>query len=257
MFWTLTRDESGTRPFSPRTAARYDLDLSRIGDEELVVMAQECAYQPATDALIERHRQWACGLVARKAKLVRLAASDVEDAQQEAWFWMMEGIARYNTRELARPNGCRFRTFLQTVIRSRLLDFARRIWRRARHFECSQPALDAADRAGAVVRIGWLAGRSGSDPLAAALVWQENCRRLSCTLDRLGAAARDLWQGLAAGLGLRDIARQRGISYQQARGQRQRLLAKLKAEFRDDRDRRRKKSQKMDLPLCQCAATDG
>src|SRR6516165_5005188 len=53
---------------APRYAAKYDLDLTRIGDEELVVMAKECHYQPAAHMLFERHRPWINVLIARRAR---------------------------------------------------------------------------------------------------------------------------------------------------------------------------------------------
>jgi RNA polymerase sigma factor (sigma-70 family) len=198
-------------------------------------MAKECDYQPAADALMDRHGHGVSALIARRMRQARLGAADVEDAKQEGWFWMREAIERFDTRELARPKGCRFRTILQTVIGSRVIDFARSIWRRQSHFEEMTGVLDPADIPTAVIRLGRPRADGCHDDPLAALLWQETLLRLQLALDGLGTKARALWQLLASGMDLRDIARQLGISYQQVRGQRQQLLAKLKARFREER----------------------
>jgi RNA polymerase sigma factor (sigma-70 family) len=203
------------------------LDLSRFGDEELVVLAQECGFQPAAHALTVRLGPWVNNLIARRARPCRLRDADLEDARQEAWFWMTEAIGRYNTRELGRPNGCSFRTFLYCLIGSRVVDFGRRMWRQQCRF---RPAIDLA-HAAAVGRLGQVSSADrGGNPLAT-LIGQEARACLELALDSLDAQGRALWQGLINGLSLHAIARQLGISYQQARGRRQQLLAKLKARL--------------------------
>jgi RNA polymerase sigma factor (sigma-70 family) len=198
-------------------------------------MAKECDYQPAAHALFERHHAWVNVLIARRASQSGLSAADIDDARQEGWFWMMEGIVRYDTLEGARPKGCRFRTFLYAVIGSRVIDFARGIWRRQGLFEHASGIPDPADIPPGAIQLAWpRADDCHGDPVAA-LIWQEALDRLQSALDCLHKEARDFWQRLASGMALRDIARERGISYQQARGRRQRLLARLRAQLRDGR----------------------
>jgi RNA polymerase sigma factor (sigma-70 family) len=212
---------------------KYDLDLSRIGDEELVVLAQECGYQPAGHALIARFHPWVNGLIARKVRHTRLGAADMDDARQEAVFWMLEGITRYNTLELAQARGCRFRSFLYRLVASRFIDFARRIWRRERHLDrrahFSGPEVEFDP-----VR---LCRRNHTqlyqDNPASALLGQENRMRLQSAIDRLGDQARRLWDCLASGMSLRDIAREQGLSYPQVKRQRRQLLAALLAQLRE------------------------
>jgi RNA polymerase sigma factor (sigma-70 family) len=217
---------------APCPARPYDLDLSRLRDEELVVLAQECDYQAAAHALLARHHPWVNDLIARKAGPTRVGAADLEDARQEAVFWMLEGIAQYDTRELARPRGCRFRTFLYTLVGSRFIDFARRLWRQSR--------LDRQARwVGPQAQLGSIGAtresgfRLDQDNPASALVWQENRLRLESALDHLGEEARRLWDRLTSGMPLRDIAREQGLSYPQAKRQRRHLLAHLVAQLRD------------------------
>jgi RNA polymerase sigma factor (sigma-70 family) len=175
------------------------------------------------------------GLIARKARHARLGAADVEDARQEAVFWMLQGIASYDTLELVRPQGCRFRTFLFTLVGRRFIDFARRIWRRQGRVD--RQARSKAQR-GTIEMTGRDWARLNQDNPAAALVCQENRLRLQSALNHLGEAARRLWDGLASGMSLRDIAHEQGLSYAQAKRRRRQLLANLVAQLRDERDKK-------------------
>jgi RNA polymerase sigma factor (sigma-70 family) len=212
---------------------KYDLDLTCLGDEELVVLAQECAFQPAAQALMLRHFHWLSSLVARKARHTGLVNADVDDAQQETVFWMSEAIAHYDTLELARPTGCRFRSFLYLVVSARLHNYVRRIRRLNKRYQRAGRSFGEGTKlpTGDNLRVTW--NHLAMDNPALALVRQENQTRLRRTLDRLGEPARILWDCLAAGMRLRDFARQQGVSYHQAKRQRQKLLAKLRAQFRD------------------------
>jgi RNA polymerase sigma factor (sigma-70 family) len=225
-------------PTAPGNGRKYDLDLSRIGDEELVVLAQECGYLAAAHALIARHLSWVNGLIARKARHTRLGAADVEDARQEAVFWILEGIAGYHTLELARPKGCRFRTFLYRLVGYRFLDFARRIWRRRSHLDRQARFVGPEAKLGTIRITRRNRARLNQDNPASALIGQENRRRLDSALDRLGEQARRLWDCLASGMSLRDIAREQGLSYPQAKRQRRQLLANLVAQLRDQGEKK-------------------
>jgi RNA polymerase sigma factor (sigma-70 family) len=74
--------------------------------------------------------------------------------------------------------------------------------------------------------------RLNRDNPTSALIGKENRLRLESALDRLGEQARRLWDCLASGMPLRDIAREQGISYPQAKRRRRQLLANLVAQFR-------------------------
>jgi RNA polymerase sigma factor (sigma-70 family) len=222
---------------TPGNCRKYDLDLSRIGDEELVVLAQECGYQPAAHALIVRLHPWVNGLIFRKAGHTKLGAADVDDAGQEAVFWMLEGIASYNTLELARPKGCRFRTFLYTLVACRFIDFTRRVWRRESHLDRQARFVGPEANLGTIGITPRNSARLNQDNPASALIGQENRMRLQSALDRLGEQARRLWDCLAAGMPLRDIAREQCISYPQAKRRRRQLLANLVAQFRDQAEK--------------------
>jgi hypothetical protein len=104
---------------------KYDLELSKIGDEELVVLAQECGFRPATNELLRRHHSHMSRLIAYQAKQTPLAVHDLEDAQQNAVFALVEAIAGYNTLEMVKPSGCRFRTYGRLVTMRRFWNISR------------------------------------------------------------------------------------------------------------------------------------
>jgi RNA polymerase sigma factor (sigma-70 family) len=202
-------------------ARRYDLDLERLADEELVVLAQECGYGPASTALLLRYHDWAGRLVTAHARRSRLQAADVEDARQNAVFSLTEAIRRYDTLELGRRGGCRFRTFLYRVVTARYCDFARQVGRLVSRWKGSLLVGDALTLA----RCNW------GDPATAAEL-REAQARLEQALARLDGSARLLWERLASGIPLRAVALEQGISYDAAKRARRRLLAELTAHLR-------------------------
>src|SRR5262249_4965874 len=216
-----------------RYSDHYDLNLSCLADEELVVLAQECAFQPAVHALMLRHHGWLNGLIARKSRRTGFGTADVDDAQQEAVFWMSEAIAQYDTLELARPRGCRFRSFLYAVISARLHNFVRHVRRLNARYRRAGGPLEAGTTLSPSDRVRLSANRRRRDNPAAGLERKENQPGFEIALNRISNAARHLWDCLAAGIGLRDFAQQRGLSYDQAKRQRQKLLAQLTAWLRD------------------------
>jgi RNA polymerase sigma factor (sigma-70 family) len=218
------------------TRKAYDLDLSRMGDEELVVLAQECGYLPAANELILRYHEWKDRLIAQKARRTRLTAADVQDAQQNAFFALREAINRYDTEAFVRPNGCSFRTFLRLVITSRFQDFVKHCGRTERHFDrhaSDTGALETGTGEGDL-RGGRRNGLGSdlNDP-AAAVEWQEALSRLEQALARLGEEARRMWELLATGMRVQALAKELGVSYDTAKRLRQRLLADLKAQLRE------------------------
>jgi RNA polymerase sigma factor (sigma-70 family) len=192
-----------------------------MADEALVILAQECAFRPATDELVRRYYERMNPLIARKARCLGLTA-DVPDAQQNAVFAILEAIAGYNTLEAAKPRGCRFRTYLGLVVLARFGDFVRQVRRVQRH---SCRLEDVGERL--VAGQGRCPGCPTSDPVEA-LVRQEAMARLYQALERLDDAMRRLWWELANGKKLPQIAWEQGVSYDRVKRQRRRLLAQLR-----------------------------
>jgi RNA polymerase sigma factor (sigma-70 family) len=207
-------------------AKKYDLDLLRMADEALVILAQECAFRPATDELVRRYHEKMSQLIARKARGLGLAA-DLPDAQQNAVFAMLEAIAGYHTLEVAKPRGCRFCTFLGMVVLARFGDFVRQL-RRLQRPCCGLH--EAGEKLAACQ--GRCPGFRTSDPVEA-LARREAMARLHQALEDLDEALRGLWRELADGKKLSQIAREQGVSYDRLKRQRRRLLARLAAQLRN------------------------
>ncbi len=220
------------RPAPPPLApAAYDLDMTRLEDEPLVVLAQECGYRPARDELICRCLRLARQLIGHFASRYSLQAADSQDAEQDAVLWILEAIERYRTTESVKPGGCHFRSFVHRVLASRLVDFFRHLRLRDhlplagarvvcpgqdphRPRDEEDPALHAP----------------GPNPLTS-VEEGEVQSRLHQELARLGEADRGLWDLLAKGTPLRQVAAAHGISYDKAKRRRRNLLARLKSSL--------------------------
>src|SRR5262245_9484572 len=106
------------------------LDLAHTSDEVLLLFAQQVRSQPARDELTCRHwRRLKTGL-ARFAVRVRLSSWELDDAHQQAFFWIQEAIRAFDPGQLFLPQGSSFKTFLHRIIQLRLLDFWRSLNRR-------------------------------------------------------------------------------------------------------------------------------
>lgn len=203
--------------------AAYDLNLAAWDDEPLVVLAQECGYQPAKTELLLRHRERCGRLIGQLARRRGLRPADVEDALQDAVFGVLKAIARYDTRQLGRQKGCSFRAFLSRVVGDRFKDFVRHLWRSQRRCVFCPDVPDDGAWADHPARDGDPARTLERAELAAALrEWTGH----------LGDRDRDLVHGLLAGLRLRAAASQVGISYDRAKRSWRKLRAGVPAQLR-------------------------
>ncbi len=220
----------------PAAISKYDLDLSKIGDEELVLMAQECGFRPAANELVLRYHQLMSRLIAYKARQTHLTENDVEDAKQNAVFALFEAIASYNTLEMVKPGGCRFRSYGRLVTMRRFWDFAKKTRRLQKRYHCSARADGNAaaepNEGGRGNYASYLLHQRINDPGEAA-ARQEVLGKLSQMLERLEEQERALWQELLAGKKLRQIACELGICYDAVRRRRRKLLAHLRTAVRE------------------------
>ncbi len=230
----------------PATMKKYDLDLSKKEDEQLVVLVQECGFRPAANELVLRYHPLMGRLIAHQAKQTPLTRDDIEDAKQNAVFALFEAIAGYNTREMVKPGGCRFRSYGRLATTRRFWNFVKQIRRRQKRYtwfarvEGGWPELSGAkprsstqcrgfeDSAPATLSASYRQPERISDPAVAA-ARQEAFGRLRQALERLKEKKRALWQALAAGKKLRQIACEQGISYDAVKRQRRTLLAHLRS----------------------------
>jgi len=208
-----------------RLHPRYDLDMAGLEDEQLVVLVQECAYVPAREELISRCNGLKDRLIHRLAARNGLQEADRMDAQQDAVLWILEAIREYNTRQQVKPRGCRFRTFLYHVLLSRFIDLLRRQCRRQARLR-----LGLLSSSPACQRDGSTSGLEswGGDPQRL-MEQDESMARLHQELDRLGGLAPELWDLLARGMRLHEIAAALDLSYEVVKRKRRKLIAHLRA----------------------------
>ena len=189
------------------------LDLRHTCDEVLALFAREAGCRAARDELT--CRCWGN----LRARLLRcgpcrgLGPWDLDDAQQQAFFWIQEAIRAFD------PKGSSFQTFLGRVLRLRLMDFCRSINRRNRRFRLSgdqerwpqssltNDTLDSPDRSG------------------------ELPRRLAAVVATLGHQAYVLWDELCRGKRLRDLPQVLGVSYRTVKRRWRDLRDKLALAF--------------------------
>jgi RNA polymerase sigma factor (sigma-70 family) len=211
---------------------KYDLDLSKMGAEELVVLAQECGFRPAADELLLRFHEPMCRLIGHKARYTPLTQPDIQDAQQNTVFAILEAIRRYRTPEMVKPGGCKFGTYAHMVTTRRFVDFAKRVSRMQKRYCClPRPGERYHQDCSALAPSSFLERRL-DDPTEAA-ARKEALARLAAALEGSDDEVRALWHELAAGKSLRQIARQRGVDYDALKRQRRKLLRWLKGKLAD------------------------
>jgi RNA polymerase sigma factor (sigma-70 family) len=206
-----------------------DLDMARLEDEQLVVLAQECDYVPARDELISRCNGLKDRFIHRRAARSCLQEADRMDAQQDAVLWIVEAIRVYNTRQQFTPQGCRFRTFFYRVLLSRFIDFRRRQSRQRARLRLggylfgsliSPPA--PSSHSSSPGPESW-----GGDPQRE-MERDELMARLHQELDRFGGRARELWDLLLRGMRLRETAAALNLSYDAVKRLRRKLISHLR-----------------------------
>jgi RNA polymerase sigma factor (sigma-70 family) len=195
-------------------------------DEALIVLAKECEYAPARDELIVRYGNHSRRLIDWMAYRYRLSDADTEDARQNAVFWFVEAITKYDTNQIGKRQGCSFRSFIHRVVMARFKDFAKHLRRVECHYDrnsgCGSDDSSAVD-----------IDRKGTDPATLAEA-QESASRLQAALASLRPDAGQLWQLLADGQSLRQVAAELGLSYDAAKRRRRKLIAELKIRLSQD-----------------------
>jgi RNA polymerase sigma factor (sigma-70 family) len=191
--------------------------LRGASDEELVVLAKQYACRPAVNELILRYYGWMRCLIGRRARRMGFGDVDIQDAQQEHVFAIVEAITKFDTVQQGKSRRCSFLTFLHLVLVARFKDFIKRL-RRARR---------GARSVG--LQLSWCTDEM-NDP-ALSVEWHELLGRLDQALHELDDSLVQVWEHLAAGLRLRAIAAELGLSYDVAKRRRQRLLQELRSRL--------------------------
>ena len=198
----------------------FDLNLAVMEDEALVVLAKECEFGPARDELIVRYGAQTNRLIGWLAYRYQLTDSDADDARQNAVFWIIEALTKYDTNQIGKAGGCSFRSFIHRVIIARFKDFAKHLRRVECHYD--RTARCGGDEASAVD-----IDRKLNDPATIAEA-HESMNRFQATITGLDSESGRLWRLLADGNSLRQIAAELGISYDSAKRRRRKLIAQLR-----------------------------
>lgn len=203
----------------------FDLDLAVMEDEALIVLAEECEYGPARDELIVRYDAQIDRLISWMARSYRLTTSDLEDARQNAIFWVVEAITKYDTEQIGKVGGCSFRSFVHRVLMSRFKDFTKHL----RRVECRY------DRSSECAVEEFSHEDANDEPQDPALVAaeKESINRLQQTLSTLDSESGRLWQLLAEGGSLRQIAASLDVSYDSIKRRRRKLIEHLKTQLNE------------------------
>ena len=203
----------------------FDLDLAVMEDEALVVLAEECEYGPARDELIVRYDSQIDRLIGWMARSYRLTPTDLEDARQNAVFWVVEAITKYDTEQIGKVRGCSFRSFVHRVLMSRFKDFTKHLRRVECHYDRSTPS--------AVEEFSQVDGNDEPEDPALIAEEKESINRLQQTLTNLDSDAGRLWQLLAEGTSLRQIATALDLSYDCVKRRRRKLIEQLKSRLNE------------------------
>jgi RNA polymerase sigma factor (sigma-70 family) len=203
-----------------RPGTGWVLDERNTCDEVLLLLAREADCQPARTELTCRYwcqfkihlRRWAiCG---------RLVSGELDDAQQEAFFWIQEAIRSFNPAQLSRPCGSSFQTFLKSVFRVRLLDFSRSVQRNKERFRSA----GEPDH--------WSRNRRVANSCASAGQREEENLQLEQAVNLLAPELRTLWHELRQGKRLCDLPELLSVSYRTLKRRWREMREQLRAGLR-------------------------
>lgn len=188
-------------------------------DEILVFFVRTAGDSKARDELLLRHQARIRKLLARLGSRAGLAKEDLEDANQEAVFWALEAIAKFDSIEFFLPKTRRFHEFLDLLVKSRFANFVRGARRQERHY------LDQEPQTWAVTREGH--SESPSTTLESAEIEE----RLDEAVARLPDSLREIVVAIRAGQSLHDVAATLHTSYRTIKRRWQEARAVLGRKF--------------------------
>jgi RNA polymerase sigma factor (sigma-70 family) len=203
----------------------YDcLEMALVDDEALVVLAKECDYSPARDEILLRYSPQTERLIQWLSKSTEFGSTDVEDARQNAIFWTVEAIKKFDTDQIGRERRCSFYSFLYRVLVARFKDFSKQVRRLERRRRLT------ADGSNEDQSLSHLF-QDPADP-SAIVEAAEAARWLQAAVAELDEECQQIWLRLCEGVNLREIAADLGLSYDAAKRRRRKLIEKLKFHLR-------------------------
>jgi RNA polymerase sigma factor (sigma-70 family) len=202
-----------------------------LAEDDLTRLCQQADLADVAGELLARHFPWVRHIIGKESKRMRLERADSEDAQQEAVLAFLQALAKFDTGMPERPDSVSFRTFLRVVVTARFRDYVRRLRRWEAHHDRTVQLENLVEAS-----LSCLVGAGDSSDPYTQLTWQEFKVDLDQALGDLKAPAQQMWEWLAAGQGLRQVAADMNISYPQGKRLRQRVFAELAAKLSVWRD---------------------
>ena len=207
----------------------YDLNMSRVTDEALVVLAKECHFRPAEKELLLRYRAWCNRLVVRLGRRRGLSLHEIEDAAQDAVFSIFKAVERYDTDQLGRVRGCSFQAFAGRVVTDRFKDFVKKLYRVKIRYGRS---LQTFERNTVSTEIDCESKRQIACPKKCNDPVHMSQRREMDTevrsfLDDRDAAASQFMKHLLSGVPLREASERVGYSYDKGKRMRRSLRGQI------------------------------
>jgi RNA polymerase sigma factor (sigma-70 family) len=200
------------------------LDLLKLESELLLIERMQKGELAGTfEELMRRYSSWRNQFINVLASQYRLAAADLDEVHQWAILAFWSAIMTYDIAQVNKTNGCSFKSYLRTKIKSRFFDFFRNRRRAECHFDRSVTARHTLENA-----TDQSQGIEGNDPVAAA---QRNEEKglLKHAREWLGEEDQNLCGLIQAGMGVSEIAKDLGITYKVVWGREKRLFEKLSA----------------------------
>jgi len=211
------------------------LELSKLADEELVVLVRLHDHPDAGRELMLRYYPWVNRYVGRCVGWLRIGPVEWEDARQDAVLGIPHAIEHYDLCQRDRPRPARFCTYLRRVVRNRLRDFLRHHRRVENHYDRSAAAAallhPRSEPLPAPGQPAPLVDHGESNPVKIAQ-WREELACLDEALNGLDEPLRSLGQGLKQGMTLEMIAAKLGRSYDAVRHLNLRLVQELRVRLR-------------------------
>jgi RNA polymerase sigma factor (sigma-70 family) len=198
------------------------LEMALVDDEALIVLAKECDYSPARDEILLRYSPQTERLIQWLARSTEFGSTDVEDARQNAIFWTVEAIKKFDIDQSGRERRCSFYSFLYRVLVARFKDFSKQVRRLERRRRLSSDGEDENS------------SHLFCDPVDPATIVEaeETARWLQSAVAELDEECQQIWRRLCEGVNLREIAAELGMSYDSAKRRRRKLIEKLKFHLR-------------------------
>ena len=205
----------------PPSDPMHPQDYTHLSDEDLAIRARDHGDLDARNSLLVRCFHVSAGMICPVVCRGRLAGRAWEDAQQVASLAVLDAIQAYKDVPPGPRRVGRFRRFLCTVARRRVLNQARNQHRIEKHF-CRKGFAVLPDGE----PVGMAAG-----PVELA-EWREMIAGVRRAVDRLPATDRHLVETLVSEESLQAAAATESLPYKVARRRLQRLVLVLRHALR-------------------------